>query len=135
MKYGFDKQLMNIKNRLIFLLDQFGYDLYKDQNLNKAINAISQLDINYKQDLHDFYVISRLFIFDMLETNEINDLTLKKVLFISTYYNFTKDKRIKNILDKYKETNMGLKLYDSIINGNTNKMSNEYVKKLKKKEE
>ena len=134
IKYGFDKQLMDIKNRLIYLLDQFGYDLYKDQNLNNAINAVSGLDINYRNDLHDFYVISRLFIFDMLETNEINDLTLKKVLFISTYYNFTKDKRIKNILEEFRESNMGLKLYDSIINGNINKMSNEYVKKLNKKE-
>ena len=86
-----------------------------------------------EKDFYDYYVISRLFLVDILEGFIDDDKTLRKMIFVSTYYDLTKDKRIEKIINKYKNTEIGEKIYDTIFSHNYiqfNTTSSQRIKKL-----
>lgn len=119
-KYGFNEELAKVKRRILYILNIYGYELYEDSKLPKIVENIS-LDIDdNKRDYMDFYIHARLFLFDIIVYNTFDELTLNRILFISTYYDLTHDIRIKRILDKYKDTDIGNKVYRAIINHESN---------------
>lgn len=65
--HGDNEDLNDSKNRLLYLLDGYGDNLFIKENYNNSYNNISMDDINYKDDLYDFYTLSRLFLVDILE--------------------------------------------------------------------
>ena len=115
--HGNNEDLNNSKNRLLYLLDSYGDNLFIKERFNNSYNNISMDDINYKDDLYDFYTLSRLFLVDILEGWIDDELTIKKLLFVSTYYNLTKDIRIEKIIEKYRTTELGEKISKIILNG------------------
>lgn len=115
--HGNNEDLNNSKNRLLYLLDNYGDNLFIKENFNNSYKNISMEDINYNDDLYDFYTLSRLFLVDILEGWIDDELTIKKLLFVSTYYNLTKDIRIEKIIEKYKTTELGEKISKIILNG------------------
>ena len=115
--HGNNEDLNNSKNRLLYLLDNYGDNLFIKENFNNSYKNISMEDINYNDDLYDFYTLSRLFLVDILEGWIDDELTIKKLLFISTYYNLTKDIRIEKIIEKYRITELGEKISKIILNG------------------
>ena len=112
--YGYNESLEKSKKRLLYLLDAYGDNLYEVENFNKLINAINASTFK-KEDLEDYYSLSRLFLIDIVEGWISDEYILQKILFASTYYDLTKDRRIKRIIDKYKNTNQGEKIYNAII--------------------
>ena len=115
--HGENEELNNTKNRLLYLLDNYGDNLFIKKNFNNAYENICMEDIDYNDDLFDFYTLSRLFLVDILEGWNDDELTIRKLLFASTYYNLTKDIRIERIIEKYKTTKLGQKISKIIIDG------------------
>lgn len=89
-------------------------------------------DIDYKDDMNDFYTLSRLFLVDILEGWIDDELTLKKLLFVSSYYNLTKDERIERIIEKYKDTKLGQTISNIIMDNNYNILA-KYISNNQKK--
>lgn len=114
-RFGTNEVLERSKKRLLYVLDSYGDNLYDEKNLNTALTSVSIKDIDLKEDFYDYYVISRLFLIDILEGFIDDDKTLRKMIFVSTYYDLTKDKRIEKIINKYKNTEIGEKIYNTIF--------------------
>lgn len=134
--YGDDESLENAKRRLLYVLDGYGDDLYKEENFEKALGEVSIEGGEPSEVFSDFYAASRLFLVDILENWADDDLLIKKLLFVSTYYDLTHDKRINKILDKYAQTEMGQKVTISIFEhdyGTFNEPSLEKPKEMQKK--
>ena len=130
--FGIDEILKISKGRLLYLLDGYGDNLFKEENLQQSLKNISTSEINYKQDLDDFYTLSRLFLVDILEKWINDEMTLKKILYISTYYDLTKDKRIKKIINKYKQTKLGESLSNIILESDYSKLKSFIILPTKK---
>lgn len=130
--HGDNEDLNNSKNRLLYLLDGYGDNLYIKESYNNSYNNISMDDINYKDDMNDFYTLSRLFLVDILEGWNDDELTLKKLLFVSSYYNLTKDERIERIIEKYKDTKLGQTISNIIMDNNYNILAT-YISNNQKK--
>ena len=134
--HGKNEDLENSKNRLLYLLDSYGDNLYKTENFEQALNNISMSEIDYKRDFDDFYMLSRLFLVDILEGWINDEFSLKKLLFVFSYYDLTKDKRIKKIINKYQKTELGGKVADIILKQNYSTLASSFdssSKKLMKK--
>lgn len=134
--HGSNEDLENSKYRLLYLLDSYGDNLYKTENFEQALNNISMSEIDYKRDYDDFYMLSRLFLVDILEGWINDEFSLKKLLFVFSYYDLTKDKRIKKIINKYQKTELGGKVADIILKQNYSTLASSFdssSKKLMKK--
>lgn len=123
-KNGVSQVLSKIKKRLLYVLDNINYKLYnKDQrnNIYKSLDEIS-LDDLY---LTRFKLEAEYFIEEIFSVPTVK--ILEKLLFISTYYELTKDKDIETLLSKYSD-NENYENYKKIIIGNKN---NKIYKKYK----
>lgn len=134
--YGNEESLEKSKSRLLYLLDSYGDNLLKKDNLENSLNSITMDEIDYREDFDKIYVLSRLFLVDILEGFVDDDLTLKKLLFASSYYDLTKDRRIKRVVNKYKKTELGQVVSQVVLNGNYEKVvdletGKKYVKQNK----
>lgn len=78
--------------------------------------------------------MARILLNDLLRGN-IDDLALRKVIFISNYYDLTNDKKIKKRIIKAKNTNniFYSSVYDAIINNNYSNFSKKSIQKIKDK--
>jgi len=54
------------------------------------------------------------------------------MLFISTYYDLTKDDRIKKIINKYKKTEQGEKVSEFVLKADYSKLTSSVIKPTKK---
>lgn len=117
-KYGIDNKLGIAKNRLLYILDSYGDNLYQGDNFDKALADVSIDEFDYKDDFHEFYMMSRIFLTDLLEGWIDDEFNLRKLLFVSAYYDLTEDKRIRRIINKYKKTEKGKEISDIIFNHN-----------------
>lgn len=115
---GSDIVLEQSRRRLLYLLDSYGDNLYQEDNFKRALADTSMEDLDYKEDFNDFYVMSRLFLVDILEGWADDDKSLRKMLFVSTYYDLTGDKRVERIIHKYQETEIGKKVLGAILDRN-----------------
>lgn len=107
--------LENAKRRVLYLLDDEGENLFLEEIFKKTLISISLDGINIKEDLSNFYMIARVFLIDILEGNIDEEITLRKMLYVSTYFDLTGDKRIKRIVSKYRKTAIGKKVSDFIF--------------------
>lgn len=114
----YDPILERSRRGLLYLLDGYGNNLYQEDNFKKALLDTSMEEIDYQEDFSDFYVMSRLFLVDILEGFLDDAKSLRKLLFVSTYYDLTKDKRIEKIMHKYQKTEIGEDVSKAILNHN-----------------
>lgn len=111
-------KLYKARNRLLYLLDGYGDNLYIKDNFNKSLDNIDTSKFNFKEDFNEYYALSRLFLIDLLEGFIDDEHTLMKLLYVSTYYNITRDNRIEKIINKYKDTKLGKKISMFILENN-----------------
>lgn len=95
-KYGENPDLINTKNRLLYALDMPDLNLYDEENFKKALTEATNND--FDEDDYEFIIDEVSFMADEVFISPQNEFTLKKLLFISTYYTLTKDKTIVDIL-------------------------------------
>ena len=136
-KLSNNSKLQTVKKRLLYALNQYGCNLQLKDNLNITLSALKNIKFNYKEDFEEFYIMSRLFLTDILnEWSEDKEMDLRKILFISTYCNITNDKKIIEVIKPFKDTEIGKKVVDAIFNKKYEKFDepSKYQKKKKKEE-
>ncbi len=114
-RYSMNDDLLKTKKRMLYFLDQKEYGLYDDKNIFKAINNLSKESIDDPKYYNEFYIFSRLFISDIIVYDSIDCNTLKKILFIYTYYKMSNDERIISYISEF-NTDVSKKLYNAVVN-------------------
>lgn len=132
---GFN-ELIDTKNRLLYAMNYYDSNYMDNKYLSNSITKLNNNDYEMIH-FHSFYVMSRLMLIDILDNNNYDSL-IKKVIFISTYYQLTNDIRIFKILNSYHNSSLGSDLSNIILNKNYNelfKLSKTAKTKIKKKED
>lgn len=110
----------NTTHRLLYALNHYDSNL---NDINHFKSKYKELDeeLSYcdRDDYKDYYIMSMLFLKDILNGN-IDQYSLKKVIFISCYYDITLDFRIRKVLEGSINSNNSRNkiIYDSILNHN-----------------
>lgn len=92
------KEFINIRNRLLYLLDDIKYCLFKKENFDKFY--IESINYEKDEDSFDFFANeSKYFIEEVFEGKAGKNI--EKLLFTSVYYELTGDEEIKEILSRY----------------------------------
>ena len=97
--YGINSELLKTKNRLLYVLDKPETGLFDEENFkleyeNALFNANDGIDLTDLEDETRF-MASEVF----LVPEDKN--TIKKVLFISAYYELNEDEKIKDIMSRH----------------------------------
>lgn len=114
-KYGETPDLIETKNRLLYALDMPILSLYEEENFKEQLEESKNLE--FEEDDFEFIVDEVRFMADEVFMTPQDKNTIKKLLFISTYYEITKDKKIIEILTKH-SNHKDFSLYIEIILGN-----------------
>lgn len=125
-KHGESADLIDTKNRLLYALDMPKLCLFKQGNFIQELEKTKEFDLEAED--FDFVEDEVRFMADEVFMAETDENTIKKLLFISTYYELTKDKKIVRILNKH-SNNDNFATYSDIIFGEQKR----YSKKLSKK--
>lgn len=136
-RYGKNNILNLAKYRLLYVIDNPDLRLYKDENFNKIFELIEPIvelnimDFNENEDdflkpLNCYKNEAEYFVISCFKS-EFDKYTIKKLLFIATYYELTHDERIEKLLEKYKD-NMNYEFYKSVIY-NKDMGYNKHIKK------
>lgn len=118
-EYGYQDSLGMAYNRLLYSLDNIGDKLYIDGNIDKAIEKISDIEID-----DDSYVGLRdemLFMASEIFEVGVNKYTLKKLLMLATFYDITKCEDLIYIIDEYRDNKNYLYFCDIIFGNSENK--------------
>ena len=113
-KYGTIDNLDIIKRKLLYILNDYDEGLLSTVGLKFKMSEAYKLKLE-KEYLRNFHVMARIFIEDILN-NKMDNKTLKKVLFIDNYYRISQNDTIRKILEDNRNTSMGIKLYQAVIN-------------------
>jgi len=125
-KYGESVDLIDTKNRLLYALDMPRLCLFKQEKFIQELEKVKEFELEPED--FDFFEDEVRFMADEVFMTETDKNTIKKLLFISTYYELTKDKKIVKILNKHSDKKNFAK-YSEIIFGEPK----GYSKKLSKK--
>ena len=123
IRFGMNEELEIVKRRLLYLLDNIDDELYNEEKFNKVLNKCVIEGFDYKHEMERYYIASRLFLIDILEKWVDDEMNLRKILFVSTYYDLTNDIRINRIISKYQNTEMGSKVFNAIYNHEFNQIT------------
>lgn len=121
-----NSEFLKIKNKLLFLLDNIGLKLFVkekfEEHYNNRINLLNDCSFEDRTCEFNWYqTIAKYFIVDIFEGINNDSLLLKKITFISTYYELTCDEKIINLFNKYLDSPNYFKYYQLIFN-ETNKV-------------
>ena len=128
-------ELSGTRNRLLYALNHYDSDISNNKHFYNKFNELTE-ELSYcnRDEYKDFYIMSMLFLKDMLDGN-IDEFSLKKAIFISCYYDLTQDYRIKKLIDNSVKSGklMFKAISDAIINHNYEALSKNNIDKIKKK--
>ena len=116
LKSNKTENLKLTKNRLLYALDDGELNLYQEENIKKEFEEGKMVQV--EESDFDFLMIEAIFFCDEVFQSPIDDNTIKKLLFIKTYYTLTKDKDLIDIFKKYKDKPEYC-FYSTIVFGNT----------------
>ena len=106
-------ELIRVRNRLLYLLDNINYCLYDESKFNEVYNKAINYEI--EEDSFEYFENeAKYYIEDIFLGNA--GKTLEKLVFISTYYKLTKNNEIKEILNRFKKY-PNYEFYSEIILG------------------
>jgi len=113
-EYGENDDFINVKKRLLYALDKPGLGLYKDEKFEEELVKIEDNDLD--EDSFDYIDDEIRFIADEVFLVNEDKNTIKKLLFISTYYDLTRDESIKAIVNTHADSDR-FEFYSKIIFG------------------
>ncbi len=98
--YGYDKSLVEARYRLLYAIDDFDLCLYEEDKFQKELEKSREL--TFKKDEFIYYENEVRYMTEEIFNIEEDQNTIKKLIFISTYYYFTKDREIEEIFIRNK---------------------------------
>lgn len=117
------KEFINVRNRVLYMLDDIKYCLFMKENVDKYYEK--SINYEFDEDSFEFFASeAQYFIEDAFEGK--TGKTIEKLLFTSTYYQLTKDEYILELLERYK-SDYRYESYSQIILG-----KNKGYSKIKK---
>lgn len=117
------KELINVKNRLLYTLDEHRYSLYLPKNFELFYQKVCLLQEN-EETISEIAGEAKYFIIDVFEGKQIK--IMEKLLFSATYYQLTNDTQIIELLNNYKNDKNYKNFYEIIIGEQKG-----YTKKIK----
>lgn len=116
--YGKNDDLLNTKYRLLFILDKEGLCLFDEVNFYTTLDRV--LEFDFHDEAFDFFEKeAKFFIEEVFNNNVRYDYTIKKLLFIRTYYELTGDKEIIDVFNKYKNCDSYNEFYNIVFDKNS----------------
>lgn len=111
---GNSTELLKSKYRLLYSIDMPQLSLYDDKKFKKHFNNLEDYELEAED--FDWFESEVRFMSDEIFQTKKDINTIKKLLFISTYYELTKDSEIKDIFEQYRN-NENYGLYSEIVFG------------------
>ena len=126
--FGSNDVLLNIKRKLLYLLEKSGYKLYDENNFKKQLEEVNKIDLS-KSTIKDmknnyYYLVDDVF------NSETNKLTAPKLLIIKSYYQLSQDEGVVQAISEHrKDFRYGI-FSDIILDQHRiNKDNKKYIKK------
>ena len=116
LEYGNDPTLVKAKKRLIYVLDKPDICLYKDGNFKLALEESLEDFNNLEESNFDIFKDEARYMASEVFLSPSNKFTVRKLLFVSTYYELSGDEGIKDIVDSYSDRKE-YDLYKKVIFG------------------
>lgn len=118
-KHGKNKDLLKRRQRLVYALDDSKLKLYDDKNLYSLLN-----NLKTKFDSEDLLASTKVKSYFVLEDafKNPNEDNMAKLLYVSSYYDISKDEKVKMLLTKY-ANNVNYDMYSNIILGDEKTLS------------
>ena len=106
-------ELINVRNRILYMIDDIKYCLFDKQYLEKHYEQ----SINYEleEDSFEYFTNEAKYLIEDVFDGRAGK-TIEKLLIVATYYEITKDKEIVEVLNRYKNNCM-YEEYSKIILG------------------
>lgn len=128
--YGASDELLFAKRRLLYALDKPTVMLFDENNFKSAYEATKSIELN--EEPFNFFLEEIYFM--ALEAFIIpsNEYTIRKLLFVGTYYNLTKDQELKRIIEACSNDPRFEFFYEIMINNCSNKTPKSSTEDIKK---
>lgn len=114
---GYNDSLIVARNRLLYAIDEARLCLYQKENLEREIE-ISKA-IKFSVGAFSFMKNEARFMADEVFSDKDKINSIKKLLFVSTYYQFTEDEAIKEIMFRHCASD-SFDLYSDLVFGKEN---------------
>lgn len=118
-KYGLSTDLIIKRQRLLYSIDTSDYCLYDENNIDKLLNELKGRVESVRLPM---YEILMCFLTEEVFKEPTDNNTITKLLLISSYYDITKDEKIKMLFSK-NSNNKFYDLYEKIVFNNEKTLS------------
>ncbi len=129
--YGASDELLFAKKRLLYALDKPTVMLFDENNFKSAYEETKSIELD--EEPFSFFIDEIYFMAQEAFMIPSNEYTIRKLLFVGTYYNLTKDQELKEIIEEFSNDSRFEFFYEIMINNCANKTpesSTEDIKKL-----
>lgn len=109
--YGVSTDLIIKRQRLLYSLDTSEYFLYNENNIDNLINEFIGRCDNIRLPMYEIFIY---FLTEEVFNGIFDNNTITKLLLISSYYDITKDEKIKMLFSK-NSNNRYYDLYEKIV--------------------
>ena len=132
--YGKSEELLLAKKRLLYAIDKPNVMLFDENNFKNALEDAK--DIELDEDPFDFFCDEVKCLSEEAFVIPNDEYTIRKLIFVGTYYALTEDSEIKETVLKYQNDERFAFFYEIMINNCKGKIKEclpEDIKKLLKK--
>lgn len=112
--YGETEELLLAKKRLLYALDKPEMMLFEEENFQRELEKTKEAEID--EESFDFFMSEIDFISQEIFEVPCDEFTIRKLLFIKTYYELTKDDDLKENIEEYNNHPNFKFFYDLMIN-------------------
>lgn len=116
---GMSTELIFKRQRLLYSLDTIDYCLYNENNIDSLLNELKGRVENVRLPKYEIFMY---FLTEEVFKEPTNNNTITKLLLISSYYDITKDEKIKMLFNK-NSNNRYYDLFERIVFNNEKTLS------------
>ena len=110
--FGFNSDLDRVKKRLLYLIDMPDKCLVKEENLIEEIIKVQDFTLDEK--VSNFLKTELYFMADEIFLAGYNEFTVRKLIFMGTYYELTQDQKFKEIFENHRQDKL-YTTYESLV--------------------
>lgn len=128
--YGESEELLFAKRRLLYALDNPTTMLYDENNFKKAYEETKSMELD--EEPFNFFVDEIYFIAQEVFRVQSDEYTIRKLLFVGTYYDLTNDQKLREIIEKFSSDPRFEFFYEIMINNCSDKTPKNPTDDIKK---